>query len=208
MQVSFVLFSFRLLAVLLGEHLSAVHQASLVVLSAVDEVGVVESQLNTAVDNVVNSLDTQHEGVVLVADLVAPAAEAATRPDVHALQLGQQLGQSTLAFERGSGVSVVEAAVVGGDDLVGWLEQLGVDESLDGLSQDGLHVDGLHRRLGNLKHKRPVRALLGFLALGLGAISQLQSRQLLRGIRLVVGRVVGEDGGTVEGAVVLGEVEL
>lgn len=146
--------------------------------------------------------------MVLVTDLVAPATEAATGPDALLLELGQQLGEGTLTLERGSGVTMVEAAVVGGHDLVGRLEHTGVNETLDGLSQDLLLVDRLQRGLGNLQHDGPVRTTLGLRALGLGAVRELLGGQLLRGIRLVVGGVVGEDGGTVEGAVVLGEVEL
>ena len=55
------------------------------VLSAVDKVRVVEGQLGGAIDDVICSFDTQHEGVVLVADFVAPAAEAAA--GVNALGL-------------------------------------------------------------------------------------------------------------------------
>ena len=145
--------------------------------------------------------------MVLVANFVAPAAEATTRPDVHVLELGENLGEGALALQRGSGVAVVEAAVVCGDDLVGGLQHLGVDETLDGLGKECFVVDGLHGRLRDLQHDRPVRTLLGFVALGLGAVSQLEGRKLLGSLRLVVRRVVGEDGGTVEGAVVLREVQ-
>ena len=197
-----------LLRLVLGESLGAVNQTPLGVLSAVDEVGVVESQLDSAVDNVVHSLNTEHERVVLVTNLVAPATEAATGPDVLLLELGQDLGKSALTLQGWGGVTVVEATVVGGHDLIGGLQHLSVDETLDRLSQKSLVVDRLHRRLGNLQHDGPVRTFLGLGALGLGAIRELQSGQLLGALGLVVGGVVGEDGGTVEGAVVLGEVEL
>ena len=196
-----------LLQVLLGKGLGTIHQTTLGVLATVDEVGVVEGQLNGTVDNVVDGLHTQHEGVVLVADLVAPAAEATTRPDALLLQLGQDLGEGTLTLQGGGGVAVVEAAVVGGDDLVVGPEHVGVDQTLDGVGQELLVVDGLHGRLGNLQHDGPVRTLLSLGALGLGAISQLDGGELLGGLGLVVRGVVGEDGGTVEGAVVLGEVQ-
>lgn len=146
--------------------------------------------------------------MVLVTDLVAPATEATTGPDVLLLESGQDLGESTLTFQGGGGVAVVEAAVVGGDNLIGGLQHLGVDETLNAISQESLVVDRLHRRLGNLQHDGPVRTLLSLSALGLGAIRKLQSGKLLGALGLVVGGVVGEDGGTVEGAVVLGEVEL
>ena len=145
--------------------------------------------------------------MVLVADLVAPAAEAATRPDVHGLELGQHLGEGTLTLQRGGGVAVVEAAVVGGDNLVAGLQHLSVDETLDRLGEESLVVDRLHGGLGDLQHDGPVGTLLLLRARGLGAVRQLESGQLLASLGLVVGGVVGEDGGTVEGAVVLGEVQ-
>lgn len=196
-----------LLLSLLGEDLSTIDQTTLGVLTAVDEVGVVEGQLNSTVDNVVDSLDTQHEGVVLVTDLVAPATETATGPDTLLLQLGQDLGEGTLTLQAGGGVTVVEAAVVGGDNLVTSLQHLGVDQTLDGVLEKLLVVNGLHGGLGDLQHDGPVRTLLSLGGRGLGAVSQLKGRQLLGLLRLVVGGVVGEDGGTVEGAVVLGEVQ-
>jgi hypothetical protein len=187
--------------------LGTIDQAALGVLATVDKVGVVEGQLNGTVDNVVNSFDTQHEGVVLVADLVAPRAETATGPDTLLLELGQNLGEGTLTLQARGGVTVVEAAVVGGDDLITGGEHLGVDKTLNGLGKESLVVNGLHGRLGNLQHDGPVRTLLRLGILGLGAISKLESWQLLGGLGLVVGGVVGEDGGAVEGAVVLREVQ-
>ena len=145
--------------------------------------------------------------MVLVADLVTPRAETATGPDTLLLELGQNLGEGTLTLQAGSGVTVVEAAVVGGDDFITRLEHLGVDETLDRIGEESLAVNGLHRRLGNLEHDGPVRTLLRLGVLGLGAVGELESGQLLGGLGLVVGGVVGEDGGTVEGTVVLGEVQ-
>ena len=183
-------------------------EATLLVLATVDEVGVVERQLNSAVDDVVDGLDTQHEGVVLVADLVPPAAESATGPDVHILELGQELSEDTLALERGSRVPVVEATVVGGDDLILGEDHLGVDQSLDALLQECLLVNRLHARLGNLKHDGPVGTGLGLTRRRLRTVCVVQSGQLDVILRLVVRRVVGEDGRTVERAVILREVEL
>src|SRR5690242_4520611 len=54
------------------EDLSAVLEAALLVLAAVDKVGVVEGQLNSTVDDGVHGLYTQHERVVLVTDFVTP----------------------------------------------------------------------------------------------------------------------------------------
>ena len=44
-------------------------KTSLAVLSSVDKVGIVESQLDRAVDNMICGLHAQHERVVLIADL-------------------------------------------------------------------------------------------------------------------------------------------
>ena len=52
--------------------MSAVHQSPFRVDSAVDEIGVVERQLGSTVDDVVGRLDAEHETVVLVFDLVLP----------------------------------------------------------------------------------------------------------------------------------------
>ena len=190
------------------ESLRTVDQTTLGVGTAVDEIGVVEGELDGAVDDRVDGLGTQHEAVVLVADLVAPAAEAATRPDVLGLELGEELLEYSLALERRSGVTVVVAAVVGADNLVRRRHHLGVDKTLDAVGEHGLVVDGLHRGLGNLEHDAPVGTLLGLGGGGLAAVGELESGQLLAALGLVVGRVVGEDGGAVEGAVVLGEVQL
>lgn len=145
--------------------------------------------------------------MVLVADLVAPAAEAAARPDVLGLQLGQELLEHALALERGGGVAVVEAAVVGAHDLVAGQHHLRVHQALDAVGEHALLVHGLHARLGDLEHDTPVGAFLGLRGGGLAAVGELEGGQLLAGLGLVVGGVVGEDGGAVEGAVVLGEVQ-
>lgn len=189
------------------EELGAVNQTSLVVDTGVDEVRVVDRGLESTVHDVVGGLDTLHEAVVLVTDLVPPGAEAATGPDVHVLELRQELLEDTLTLERWGWVSVVEAAVVSADDLVGRLEHLGVDETLNAVLQHVLLVDRLHARLRNLKHDAPVWALSDSVRLWLAAISELDGRELDGSDRLVVWGVVGEDGGAVEWAVVLGEVE-
>jgi hypothetical protein len=146
--------------------------------------------------------------VILVADLVAPAAEAATGVDALGLEAGEELGEDTFTLERRGGVAVVEAAVVGGDDLVFGLDHLGVDETLDGIGEEGVVVDGLVGRFGDFQHDGPVWACLGAGILGLGAVGKLLGGELDGRLRLVVGGVVGEDGGAVEWAVVFGEVEL
>lgn len=145
--------------------------------------------------------------MVLVTDLVSPAAESATGPDVHVLKLGQELLENTLTLESRCGVTVVELAVVGGDDLILGLDHLSVDETLDTVTEEVGLVNRLLGGLGNLQHDGPVRTLLGVGALGLAAVTQLEGGELDVLLRLVVGGVVGEDGGTVERSVVLGEVQ-
>jgi hypothetical protein len=146
--------------------------------------------------------------VVLVTDLVAPASETATRPDALLLKLGEKLSESTLTLQGWGGVTVIEPAVVGRDNLIVGIEHLSVNETLDGILDNSLKVNRLVRGLRDLQHDGPVRTGLGLTAGRSGTIGKLLGGELLRGVRLVVGGVVGEDGGTVEGAVVLGEVKL
>ena len=80
----------------------------------------------------------------MVADLVAPAAEAATGEDVKVLEFGEELFQHTFAFEGRGRVAVVEAAVVGRDDFVIRFEHLCGDEAADRILEEGGVVDGLH----------------------------------------------------------------
>lgn len=183
-------------------------QPPLGVSTAVDEVGVVERQLDSAVDNVVCRLHTEHERVVLVTNFVLPAAEATTRVDVLGLQLGQQLSQDTITLDGGRRVAVVELAMVSRDDLILRQDHLSVDQALDTVLKQVLLVHRLHARLRDLQHDGPVRTLLRLSRVRLAAIGLVESGQLDVLLRLVVGRVVGEDSGTVEGAVILGEVQL
>lgn len=187
--------------------IEALGQATLSVLASVDKVGVVEGKLNVTVADGISSLDTQHERVVLVTNLVSPATEAATGVDVHVLELGKELSEDALTLQGGSGVTLVELAVVGRDDLILGLDQVGVDETLNAVLEEVLLIDGLHGGLGYFQHDRPVRTLLGLRRRSRAAVGKVLSGQLGLLLGLVVGRVVGEDGGTVEGAVVLGEVQ-
>ena len=79
----------------------------------------------------IGGLDAEHEAVVLVADLVAPGAEAAAGVDVFLLEFGEELLQHALALEGRGRVAVVEAAVVGGDDFVVGLQHGRVYEAGD-----------------------------------------------------------------------------
>ena len=96
--------------------------------------------------------------MVLVANLVPPAAKPSSGPDIALLQLRQQLLQHAFAFEAGRGIAVVEAAVVDGDDFVLWHEHLCVDETLDAVLDEILVVDGLHGGFGDFEHDGPVVA--------------------------------------------------
>lgn len=189
------------------EILRPVHEPPLRVLAPVDEIRVVERELDGAVDDGVGGLDAQHEGVVLVADFVAPAAEAAAREDVLFLQFGEELLEDALALEGRGRVAVVEAAVVGGDEFVGGLEHLRGDEAADGVLEEGGVVDGFHGGFRDFEHDGPVRALALLGRGGFAAVGEALGGELHVVVGLVVGRVVGEDGGAVEGAVVFGEVE-
>lgn len=56
--------SVSLVSGLVSECVAAFHESSLCVLASVDEVGVVEGKLNGAVQDMVSSLNTKHEGVL------------------------------------------------------------------------------------------------------------------------------------------------
>jgi hypothetical protein len=59
--------SISLVRGLVAEDLVAFDESSFGVLAAVDEIGIVESKFNCAVDNVVCGLNAKHEAVILVA---------------------------------------------------------------------------------------------------------------------------------------------
>jgi len=103
---------------------------------------------------------------------------------------------------------VIETTVIGGDNFIIGLDHFGVDETLNGVTEDVGLVNWLHGRLGNFQHDRPVRAFLGLARLRFASISEVLSWELDGLVWLVVWGIVGEDGGTVEGAVILREVEL
>ena len=127
--------------------------------AAVDEIRIIERQLRRSINDIIGSLDTKHKRVVLVADLVAPAAEAAARVDGFVLELGEELFEDAFALEGWGGVTVVEAAVVGAHDLVGGLQHRGVGEALDAVFEEMSAVDGFHAGFGDFEHNGPVRAL-------------------------------------------------
>lgn len=188
-------------------HNEVLSEASLSVLAGVDKVRIVECQLDgTAVDGI-DGLNTEHEGVVLVTDLVSPAAESTTGENVHGLKLGEDLLEDALTLKGGGGVTMVESTVVSRDNLVLGLDHLGVDETLDAILEEVLNIHRFHGRLGNLQHDRPVRSLLSLRSRRFLTIGKVKRGELGILLRLVVGGVVGEDSGTVEGTVVLGEIQ-
>ena len=146
--------------------------------------------------------------MILVPDLISPATEPAPGVNVHVLEFGQELFEDALTLEGRGWVAVVEAAVVGRDDLVGGFEHVGVEEALDGVFEKGGGVDGFEARFRDFDHDGPVRARLrGGRVIWFGAVGELLSGEFDVVGRLVVRGVVAEDGGAVEGAVVFGEVE-
>lgn len=183
-------------------------KTALSVFARVNEVRVVQRQFDGAVHNVVSSLDTEHKRMVLVADLVPPATEPTSRVDAKVLKLREKLRQDALTLESGRGVTVVKFAVVGRDDLVLGLDQIGVNQALDAVLEKVGLVDRLQTRLRNLQHDRPVRTLLSLSAARLAAVAERERRKLSISLRLVVWGVIGEDSGPVEGRVVFREVEL
>lgn len=61
-----------------------------------------------AKEHVVSALHAEHEGVVLVADLVLPAAKPASRPDVVLSQPGQGFGDGSIPLQVGGGVAMLQ----------------------------------------------------------------------------------------------------
>jgi hypothetical protein len=252
--------SISLVSGLVAEDLATIDKSSFGILAAIDEVGIIESELNRTVHDVVSCLNAKHEGMVLVSDFVSPASESSTRVDIHSLKFRKELRKNPLALKGWGWVAVIlepqnlglvfslidmmgvalssegftsknrqrhkplatgakqeimfqeietyEATVIGRDDLVLRLDHLGVDKPLNAVLEEVVMVNRLHRRLGDFQHDRPVRAFLGLGRIGLAAIGKVLSWQLDRLIWLVVWRVVGENRRTVEGAVILREIEL
>ena len=61
-----------------------------------------------AEEHVVGALHAQHEGVVLVADLVLVAAEATAAPDAMGAQEGQRLRQHCIPAQAGRWVAMLQ----------------------------------------------------------------------------------------------------
>ena len=138
---------------------------------------------------------------------VFPSTETTTGVNVLCLKLGHHLLESAVTLECWGWVTVVEAAVICADNLIIRLEHLSVDQTLDTLGKHGIVIHRLHAGLGYLEHDRPVWPGLLLSAARLATISELHCLELDVISGLVEGRVVGENGGTVEGAVRLWEIE-
>jgi hypothetical protein len=124
------------------------------------------------------------------------------------LKLRKELFEDALTFKRRGWVTVIETTVISGNNFIIRLDHFGVDETLNGVTEDVGLVNRLHGRLGNFQHDRPVWAFLGLARLGLASIGEVLSWELDGLVWLVVWGIVGEYGGTVERAVILREVEL
>jgi len=148
--------------------------------------------LGLALEQAVDDLDALHERVVGVGDFVLPHAEAAAGIDAAGLEPGDDFGEDVIALDAGCGVGVVGVVAPAGDDVgaLAGLEEAGVLEAGD---------DGFD-------HGIVVAAFVagGWLEGGLGDFAEEGVVVVLVGRH--VGRVVGEVGDAVEGAVVLGEV--
>ena len=129
---------------LLPNELRPFNKSPLTIHASVDEVRVVERQLSSTVDNIIRSFDTQHKGMILVADFVPPAAKAAAGVDVLLLELGQEFFQDAFTLQAGGRISMVEASVVGRNYLIVRPEHFGVEETLDGISEHVGLIDGFH----------------------------------------------------------------
>ena len=128
--------------------------------------------------------------MILVTDLVPPAAKATAGVDVLGLEFGQDLLEDAFALEAGGWVAVVKAAMVGGDNFVSGFEHLGVDETLDAVPEEVLIVDGLHGGLGDFKHDGPVGPWLGRFRFRCFTRGELEGWEGFRGRGLIVGGVV------------------
>jgi hypothetical protein len=99
--------SISLISSLVAEDLTTIDKSSFGVLAAIDEVGIVESELNRTIDDVVSCLNAKHEGMILVSDFVSPTSESSTRVDIHSLKFGEELRKNTLTLKGWGRVAVI-----------------------------------------------------------------------------------------------------
>lgn len=103
---------------------------------------------------------------------------------------------------------MIKLAVICRNNLILGLDHVGVDKTLNAIPQDIGLIYRLHAGLRNFQHDGPVWAFFRFTTRRLLAISEGKGGQLDVGLGLIVRRIVGENGGSVERAVVFREVKL
>ena len=80
----------------------------------------------------------------MVSYFVLPTSKSSTGENVLRLKLGEEFLQDTITLERWCRITVIEAAVVGGNDLIGRLDHLSVDQTLDGVLEKVGLVNWFH----------------------------------------------------------------
>jgi|SRR5579862_8918141 len=82
----------------LAERLCPFHKPPLVILSPIYKVRIVQRQLYSTIHDIIHSLNAQHERVVLVADLVPPAAKAAAGVNAFGLKRGEEFPEDAFTL--------------------------------------------------------------------------------------------------------------
>mmetsp|Transcript_23600 Transcript_23600/g.40100 ORF Transcript_23600/g.40100 Transcript_23600/m.40100 type:complete len:221 (-) Transcript_23600:843-1505(-) len=184
-------------------------QVSVFLSTFIGQAGVEKREFLGAMQHIIGSLHTEHAGVILVADFVLVASKAPSRPNVVVfLQHRKRFSQNGISLQAGSWVSMLQAAVVSGHNLVTRLDQLSVDGTSNCVANHVLQINRLVLgRLGHLKHQRPVRTRLSRTVSRGVSITHLQSRHRLIRSRHIANSVVGEHSASVERTVVLGVVQ-
>ncbi len=77
-------------------------------------------------------------------NLVSPAAKTTSGIDILRLELWKELLEDALALEMGSWVTVIETTVIGGDNFIVSLDHIGVDETLNRITEHVGLVNWLH----------------------------------------------------------------
>mmetsp|Transcript_42029 Transcript_42029/g.70123 ORF Transcript_42029/g.70123 Transcript_42029/m.70123 type:complete len:203 (+) Transcript_42029:358-966(+) len=163
--------------------------------------------------------------MVLVCHLVLVASKPPPAPYIALPQPRQGLLQHRVAAQRGGGVAILKPPVINGHYLGPFTHQTRCHRALDGIHHHlrprarsaaqfrRVLVHGLHVTLAHLEHERVVRARLG-VGVGVGVVAdpsveapEAQGGELRVRSGAVLLRVVREDGGAVERAVVLRKVK-
>jgi hypothetical protein len=80
----------------------------------------------------------------LISNFILPASKPSTGEDILGLELGEEFLQYPITLKGRRWVTVVEAAVVGGNDLISRLDHLSVNETLDRVLEEVVLVNWLH----------------------------------------------------------------